>query len=457
MIAFDKTWLTRWPALLLPVFLFVAPVARAQDAYPAGEGAPAAASASVPPAQPAFSQQELDQMLAPVALYPDQLLSQILMASTYPLEVVEAARWSRANPNLSGEDAVRANQQRNWDPSVKSLTAFPHILQMMDEKLDWTERLGDAFLSQQAQVMDSVQKLRQKAYAAGNLKSNDEVRVEPEGQTIVVEPANPEVVYVPYYDPAFVYGTWWWPAYPPIYWAPWPGYYVESGFAWGVGIIITTGFFFGDCDWHHHRVNVVNVNTFYYNRMLHDGSRVRPIENSTPGEWHHDPEHRRGVPYRDISLRNQYGRMGASPESRRSFRGYDQPSLGQPSPGEGGRPGAGQGQGGEQTHPEFRGRPEVEPRSESQPRLETGSGSENRQFERNSPGRQGEPRAIGTPAAEARPPVFEGIGRGQEVRNYGSRGHSSFEGSAQSPRSVPQQRQFGNSSGGSGGAARRLR
>src|SRR5881409_2520845 len=119
------------------------------------------------------TQQELDQMLAPIALYPDSLLSQILMASTYPLEVVEAARWSRANPNLKGDEAVRAVEQNTWDPSVKSLVAFPQILQMMDEKLGWTERLGDAFLSQQALVMDTVQNLRQKAYEVGNLKSTD--------------------------------------------------------------------------------------------------------------------------------------------------------------------------------------------------------------------------------------------------------------------------------------------
>ena len=176
------------------------------------------------PAQPVFSQQELDQMLAPIALYPDSLLSQILMASTYPIEVVQAARWSRANPNLTGDQAVKAVEQNNWDPSVKSLVAFPQILGMLDEKLDWMERLGDAFLSQQQQVMDTVQDLRQKAQAAGNLKSNEIVRVAPQGQTIIIEQANPQVIYVPYYNPTVVYGPWWWADYPPIYWGPWPGY-----------------------------------------------------------------------------------------------------------------------------------------------------------------------------------------------------------------------------------------
>src|SRR5205809_4346930 len=131
-----------------------------------------------------FTQQELDQMLAPIALYPDSLLSQILMASSYPLEVVEAARWSKANPNLKGDQAVQAVAQNSWDPSVKSLVAFPQILMMMDDKLNWTERLGDAFLAQQQQVMDTVQNLRQKASAAGNLTSNDQIRVDQQGQPI---------------------------------------------------------------------------------------------------------------------------------------------------------------------------------------------------------------------------------------------------------------------------------
>ena len=205
------------------------------------------------PAPPVFTQQELDQMLAPIALYPDSLLSQILMASTYPIEVVQAARWSKANPNLNGDQAVKAVEQNNWDPSVKSLVAFPQVISMMDEKLDWMQRLGDAFLSQQQQVMDTVQDLRQKAQAAGNLQSNQNVRVAPQGQTIVIEQANPQVVYVPYYNPMVVYGPWWYPDYPPVYWGPWPGYYASPGFGagffWGAGITIGTGFFFGAFDW----------------------------------------------------------------------------------------------------------------------------------------------------------------------------------------------------------------
>src|ERR1022692_2487197 len=134
--------------------------------------------------RPAFTQQELDQMLAPIALYPDSLLSHILMASTYPLEIVEAARWVKAHSTLQGDQAVKATDQNNWEPSVKSLVAFPNVLAMMDEKLDWTERLGDAFLSQQPEVMDTVQNLRQRASANGTLQSTDQVRIDQERQNI---------------------------------------------------------------------------------------------------------------------------------------------------------------------------------------------------------------------------------------------------------------------------------
>ncbi|MFL6579466.1 MAG: DUF3300 domain-containing protein [Burkholderiales bacterium] len=269
------------------------------------------------PTQQPFTQPELDQMLAPIALYPDALLSQILMASTYPLEVVQAARWSKTNPGLSGDQAVKAVEQNNWDPSVKSMVAFPQIISMMDDKLEWTQRLGDAFLSQQQQVMDTVQELRRKARAAGNLESNQNVRVEPQGQTIVIEPANPQVVYVPYYDPTYVYGSWWYSAYPPVYWRPWPGYYpypgFGAGFFWGAGIAIGAGFFFGACDWHHHHVTVVNNNYYYHPAAHHAG---RP-----PGTWYHDPGHRRGVPYHDPSLHRQFAHTQARPDARRDFRG----------------------------------------------------------------------------------------------------------------------------------------
>jgi hypothetical protein len=267
---------------------------------------------------PAFSQQELDQMLAPIALYPDALLSQILMAATYPLEIVEAARWVSANPGLRGDDAVRAVAAQRWDPSVKSLVAFPQILALMDQRLDWTQRLGNAVLAQQAQVMDTVQAMRRRANSAGNLRSSGQMQVEDQGGSIALEPANPQLAYVPYYDPLTIYGPWWWPDYPPVYWPAWPGYYARPRFsvelAWGVGVAISAGFFFGAFDWHHRRFDVVNVNNFYYRP-----GRV----NVSPGPWQHDAEHRRGMPYHGEAVRQQYGRPVAPPVtgSRSEFRG----------------------------------------------------------------------------------------------------------------------------------------
>jgi hypothetical protein len=261
----------------------------------------------------AFSPEELDQMLAPIALYPDPLLSQILMAATYPLEVVQAARWSRTNSHLKGQDAVRAVEPMDWDPSVKSLVAFPQILHRMDEKLDWTQRLGEAFLDQEPHVMDAIQGLRQQAARAGNLRSNEQMRVTRQDEHILIEPAQPQVVYVPYYDPAVVYGPWWWPAYPPAYWGPPPGYYAwpayAPGFFWGTGIAISWGFFFGHADWHHRHVKVVYV---------HPHHPARGVPTAKPVKWQHDPVHRRNVPYRHAVLHQPFGQPAVTRSDDRS-------------------------------------------------------------------------------------------------------------------------------------------
>ena len=182
------------------------------------------AQTPAPPAQaaPVYQAAQLDQLLAPIALYPDELLSQILMASTYPLEVVEAQRWVQdpKNAGLKGDQLTAALQDKDWDPSVKSLVPFPQILVMMSDRLDWMQKLGDAFLAQQSDVMDAVQRLRQQAQAAGTLKSSPQQTVTTQDQTITVEPANPDTVYVPVYDPTVVYGTWPYPDYPPYYFPP---------------------------------------------------------------------------------------------------------------------------------------------------------------------------------------------------------------------------------------------
>ena len=280
-----------------------------------------AAPAGAPAAPPPFTAQELDSILAPIALYPDSLLSQVLMASTYPLEVVQAARWSKANPKLSGDEAVKKVGNESWDVSVMSLVAFPNILEMMNEKLDWTQKLGDAFLGQQGDVMASIQRLRHLAQNAGNLQSNEQQVVRSEAQAIIIEPAQPQTIYVPAYNPTVVYGAWPYPAYPPYYYpgvAMWyPGAALVRGFAWGVGFA-AAGAIFGNCNWGRGNVNVnvnraTNINR-NYNRTSVGGG----------GNWQHNPQHRGNVGYRDQGSRERYGDgRGSGADSRRDYRGRD--------------------------------------------------------------------------------------------------------------------------------------
>src|SRR6478609_6914087 len=173
-----------------------------------------------------FSPAELDQILAPIALYPDSLLSQILMAAGYPLEIVEAARWLRANPNAKGDAALKAVADKSWDVAVKSLVAFPSVLSQLDEHLDWTQKIGDALIGQQQDVATSIQRLRARAAEAGNLKSGKEqtVTTQTQGSETIyaIQPTDPEVVYVPSYDPNSAYGQWPDSSYPPTYYPP-PG------------------------------------------------------------------------------------------------------------------------------------------------------------------------------------------------------------------------------------------
>jgi len=260
-----------------------------------------------------FSQAELDQAVAPIALYPDALLAQVLVASTYPIEVVYADRWIAANPGLKGTALEEALQTQPWDPAVKSLTVLPQVLQMMSQKLDWTQKLGDAFLAQPKDVMATVQALRAKALAEGTLKDSKEQKVivvtENNVTIIKIEPADPEVVYVPTYDPSIVYGAWAYPAYPPYYWYP-PGYYYPGG-AFLAGIIIA-GALWGDCDWGNGGVHVDH----------HKYNRFNRTNVSGDNNWRHNVDHRGGVPYRDQRVAQQYGRgPAADAGSREAFRG----------------------------------------------------------------------------------------------------------------------------------------
>ncbi len=275
-----------------------------------------------------FKQEELDQLLAPIALYPDSLLAQIFMASTYPLEVVQAGRWVEQNESLTGDALTAALEQQNWDPSVKSLVNFPQVLQMMNDKIDWTQKLGDAFLAQQKDVMDTAQSLREKAKAEGNLETNQEqkVIVEKETQTIIIEPSNPQIVYVPTYNPTVVYGRWWYPAYPPYYYYP-PGYVAGAAlFSFGVGVAVGAawGYAWGRCHWGRGNVNInINRNTNINTKIDRSkyANKVSAGEGGR-GSWKHNPEHRKGVSYRDQSTAKKFDR-GASgqAQSREAFRG----------------------------------------------------------------------------------------------------------------------------------------
>ncbi len=280
-------------------------------------------SAQDQPAARKFGQEELDQMLAPVALYPDSLLAQILMAATYPLEVAMADQWVKANKNLGGDQLNDALDQKDWDPSVKALVPFPQILSMMSEKLEWTQRLGDAFLDQQEEVMDAVQNLRAKAQAAGNLTDTEEQRVIAEDGEIAIEPAQPEVIYVPVYDPFVVYGPWWYPAFPPVFFPPPPGAVIivgRLGFWRGVIVARTWGYAWGRWDWHHHHV-YVNVNRHI------NINRGAPISrtNIQTTQWQHDVKHRKGVSYRSEATRQRFGQSVKGAETRRDFRGFQEP------------------------------------------------------------------------------------------------------------------------------------
>lgn len=271
-----------------------------------------------------FSKEQLEQIVAPIALYPDDLLTQVLMASTYPIEVVQADRWSKNNKNLKGDALANALEKETWDPSVKSLVNFPQVLQMMSEKLDWTQKLGDAFLAQEKDVMDTVQVLRKKADATGNLKTTQEQKVVVEKETIIIQPANPQVIYVPTYNPTVVYGAWPYPAYPPYYYYP-PGYAAGAaafGFATGVAVGAAWGYAWGHANWRGGDVNVnVNRNTNLNTNI--NRSQYQQRYQSGQGKWQHDSSHRGGVAYRDSATAQKFGQGSSRPTaSSREARGY---------------------------------------------------------------------------------------------------------------------------------------
>ncbi|MCB2215168.1 DUF3300 domain-containing protein [Desulfofustis glycolicus] len=290
-------------ALMLAIFCLAAAAVAQEDA------------AMDPPAP--FSREELTQMLAPIALYPDALLSQILMASTYPIEVIEAERWLKNNPSLSGDALDNALLHLDWEPSVKALCHFPTVLNLMSERIAQTTDLGNAFLAQEEDVMDTVQELRARAYAEGNLNTTTRHQVVVERETISIEPSDPRIIYVPYYNPYHIYGSWRYPAYPPYYWIP-------SGLRVGRGITYWPGISFefalnrwSQFDWQR---RYIYFDTYRPSRFIRY-HRWAP----DPDPWYHSPRHRRGIVYRDHRTAERYYRQPSSTRGMRDQSRYFEP------------------------------------------------------------------------------------------------------------------------------------
>jgi hypothetical protein len=267
-----------------------------------------------------LDQAQLDQMLAPIALYPDTLLSHILVASTYPLEVIQAARWRSANEDLNEQQALNAVEDKDWDPSVQALVPFNDLLQKLSEDLDWLQSLGSAFLINEQQILASVQNLRHKAYEQGNLTGNDYVNVEQEQDQIVIETVRKEVVYVPYYDTRIVYGNWWWQNHQPYYWHRPSHSTFNAGLYWSTGFNIRPSFYFGGFHWHNRHV----VANYHYRSHAdrywsnsHNNHQVVRVKEYP--RWNHNQQHRRGAQHRVNGQRIVRNIDGAS-----KTKGYQQ-------------------------------------------------------------------------------------------------------------------------------------
>ena len=291
---------------------------------------PAQAAEKIPPDQ-------LDSLVAPIALYPDPLLAQTLAASTYPLEIIQLQQWLAKNPGLKGKALADAVEKEPWDPSIQALAALPEVVKRLADDIQWTTDLGNAFLAQESDVMEAVQRMRKKAEDAGHLKSTEQQKVETKvienKSVVVIEPANPEVIYVPSYDPMVVWGAPLYP-YPPIYYPP-PGYYA-AGLAISFGVGMMMGAFWSGgwgwgCGWGNNNININNNNNFVRNGNIGGGNRNnigggnRPSQLPNRGggiggdrgnlggggrgdaSWKHNPQHRGGAPYRDRATADRFG------------------------------------------------------------------------------------------------------------------------------------------------------
>ena len=307
---------TRFSSLttrLVAVFVFAGLVLGPGGATLQAQDQPAAAPPPPPPGQ-TLSPDQLDDLVAPIALYPDELVSQILVAATYPLEVVEAYQFLQKNPGLAGSALTQAAQQQNWDPSVQALLLTPDVVKRLNDDVTWTTNLGNAFLAQQQDVMDAVQRMRQKAEQAGKLQSTPQLNVTSTTQDgnpyIDIEPADPEVLYVPVYDPVWIWGPPVWYPYPHWIWPP--RSVLVGGLYFGFGPGINFGLYFG-AGWHGWAgwgwhpgwgAHTVIVNNTFIHRYNFNTAHIANVHGTTA--WTHDPDHRMGVPYTSQSLNNRY-------------------------------------------------------------------------------------------------------------------------------------------------------
>ena len=301
----DRRWHRRVAVLCA---ILIAPGNGIADlALTAQEAAPTSSNQdAVPPIPP----DQLDSLVAPIALYPDPLLAQTLAASTYPLELLQLHQWMARNPGLKDKALTDAVVKQPWDASVQAMAVLPDVVKRLADDIQWTTDLGNAFLAQQSDVMNAVQRMREKAQQAGNLKSTPQQMVETQvvesKQVIVIEQADPQVVYVPSYNPTVVYGAPVYP-YPPIYYPP-AGYYAAgAAISFGVGMAIGAAWGGGgwgwNAGWGHNDITINNNNNFNRNANINGGNRV----NRSGNNWQHNPQHRGGAPYRDRSTANRYG------------------------------------------------------------------------------------------------------------------------------------------------------
>ncbi|HEY6384756.1 MAG TPA: DUF3300 domain-containing protein [Candidatus Acidoferrum sp.] len=295
---------------------------------------------------PTIPNGQLDSLVAPVALYPDPLLTQVLVASTYPLEIIQLQQWIQKNSDLTGDALTNAVEKQDWDPSIQSMAIFPDLVKRLADDIKWTTDLGNAFLAQQSDVMDAVQRMRMKAKDAGNLKSSEQMKVETEvvetKTVVVIQPANPQIVYVPTYNPVVVYGppVYLYP-YPPIYYPP-PSYYPAGVFfAFGVGIAVGSYYRGGwgyNCGWGRRTTININVNNRYvshYNRTnINVNRNINNVNVHRNGAstWQHNSKHRGGTPYSNQQVAKQYGgtargdSMSTRQASARQQQGANRPA-----------------------------------------------------------------------------------------------------------------------------------